>query len=146
VNFKHGHTKGHDKTTLYSIWANLKQRCSDPGATSWQYYGAKGVQVTWANFDEFLRDMQDGWKPGLSIGRRDNNGPYSKENCRWETSKEQTRNYSRNVFLEFNGKRMVAADWADFLKMNRMTLYRRLWAGWPVEEALTTPVATRCRK
>jgi hypothetical protein len=49
---------------------------------------------------------------GRSLDRKDNNGPYSKENCRWATTQEQSWNTSKTRWIEFNGQRKVLSEWA----------------------------------
>jgi hypothetical protein len=83
-----------------------------------------------------------GERPGkeYSIDRIDNEKGYSPDNCKWATRKEQHRNTRRNVWIEFNGQRKVASDWAAEYGISATTLkYRIFKAGWDVEKALTTP-------
>lgn len=78
---------------LYFAWATMIQRCTNPKAESFHYYGGRGITVdpAWLDFTTFLKDM--GPRPeGLSLDRKDPNGPYSKDNCRWATWKEQAAN------------------------------------------------------
>lgn len=89
---KHGHTKGGKWTPLYRVWSGMLQRCNDPGATSYERYGYRGIKVLWKCFQDFADDMGPTWVKGLSIDRIDNDGPYCKENCKWSTAKEQAAN------------------------------------------------------
>jgi hypothetical protein len=139
-HLKHGHWRGRKPSPLMVVWNSMKQRCNDPKAVSYKYYGAKGIRVEWESFEEFERDMRDNWKAGLTIDRINSSGNYSKDNCRWATAAEQARNTSRNVWIEFNGKRQVLEDWANEVGIKPMTIAARLKRGWSVERALTTPL------
>ena len=69
-----------------------EDRCSQPGHSSWEHYGGRGITVCdrWQEFKNFLADM--GERPeGTSLDRIDNEGNYEPGNCRWATAKEQPR-------------------------------------------------------
>lgn len=53
----------------------------------------------WLNsFENFHRDMP-GWKLGLTIERKNNNGNYCPDNCKWTTRKEQNKNRRNNHLI-----------------------------------------------
>lgn len=79
---------------LYSTWAGMKERCSNPRHISYPRYGGRGITVCdrWRDdFWAFVADMGD--RPtGRSIDRIDNDRGYEPDNCRWATAHEQRAN------------------------------------------------------
>lgn len=87
-------THGFSKTLTYRSWIQMIQRCTNPKAPNWKYYGGRGINVCdrWLSLHNFLADM--GPRPsGKSIDRfPDNDGNYEPGNCRWATQSEQMLN------------------------------------------------------
>lgn len=138
----HGASVGGKATRLYQCWASMIQRCTNPRASHYSYYGGRGITVSkeWIeSFQTFAHDM--GSMPeGSSIERINNDGQYCKENCEWATKAQQSRNRRSVTALTYNGITMCQIDWASMANINYRTLRSRLNSGWSVEQALSTPV------
>lgn len=104
------HGQGHSKA--WHIWAQMKQRCTNPGNRCYKWYGARGITICkrWLNsFENFWKDMGDP-PAGLSLDRIDNDGPYSPDNCRWATAKQQYANSRQRSTAERSAT--MKAAWA----------------------------------
>jgi hypothetical protein len=104
-------------------------------------YFDRGITVCdrWKSFEAFVEDMGDRPSKGHSIERIDNNGAYSKDNCRWATQREQCRNTRRNRYIHWHGETMILADWAARLGLNERMLRSRFQLGWPVDDLFGIP-------
>lgn len=98
ASMKHGMSK---TSRTYRTWKEMRNRCTNPKASNFKWYGGKGVFVClrWQNFETFLADM--GERPaGMTIDRIDNLRGYEPGNCRWATNFEQTRKQAKNKLTE----------------------------------------------
>lgn len=124
---------------LHRIWANMKQRCSNPKTKDYRYYGGKGVCVCedWLNFENFYYwAMSHGYRDGLTIERKDNNGNYCPENCEWIEANRQQRNTGRNRRFVMFGKVFTLSELCRIYGQPRSTIESRLKKGVPLERAL----------
>lgn len=127
---------------LYKIWANIRSRCSNPNAQSYEVYGGRGIQICdeWKDFEAFYRwAVAHGYHDDLTIDRIDNDAGYFPDNCRWITQKQQCRNKRNNHLLTFRGETLCISEWADRLGLTPGALLSRIRRGWSVDEALSTP-------
>ncbi len=133
--------------STYQCWQDMKQRCTNPRHKQYKNYGGRGIRICdrWLQaYRWFLQDM--GEKPvGYTIDRIDNNGDYSRDNCRWATRMEQRRNQRTCVYIEHDGKKMTATEWAILLGKPPVTIRSRVAAGWKVEDVLDPEYQLRGR-
>lgn len=119
---KHGESG--KKTPTYSSWANMIDRCLNKSSFGYKNWGARGILVceNWRDYRNFLKDM--GVRPeGTSLDRIDNEGNYEPLNCRWATTKIQSRNRRNNAKYVYGIGEITATDLADILNIPRNRLY-----------------------
>jgi len=79
-------------------------RCRNNKSKLYEYYGLRGIFVCdeWLNkSDSFVEwALSNGYKVGLEIDRRDNDGEYSPNNCRFVTHK--TNMYNQRLLRKSN--------------------------------------------
>lgn len=143
-NLNKTHGQSH-KTPEWVTWASMHRRCYNVNTADYAHYGARGITVDprWHGPDGFMTFFKDmGLRPSddHSIDRIDTNGPYSPENCRWATAKEQARNKTNNLILTVKGESKTLAEWAEQYYISSDTIRSRLRYGWSEEDAVTTPV------
>lgn len=126
-----------NKGLTYRTWECMRSRCNNLNRTAYKDYGGRGITICkrWDKFENFFEDM--GGKPkGLTIERIDNDKGYYKENCKWATKKEQSRNSRRNRMVAYQGKTQCIQDWAVEVSIHPETLRKRL-NKYPPEKAFT---------
>ena len=114
---------------LYFVWRDIKMRCDD---ISNKRYGGRGITICneWLNFDNFaLWALNNGYKEGLSIDRINNDGNYEPSNCRWITMKEQCRNKSTNILIEYKEQNITLIELSEITNIPYMTLRDRYYRG-----------------
>ena len=123
----------------------MLRRCLSPSSSAYYHYGARGIRVIrrWIEFTNFIKDM--GVRPeGMTLERKDNNGPYSRANCIWASRLEQAQNRRNSKKLRFRGKSMTLRQWSLFLGWSYSGLKQRIAKrGWSVQRALSTPFRAR---
>lgn len=130
---------GRSNLPEYRLFRDMCNRCHLPTRKSYKNYGARGIIVCaeWRhNFEQFLKDMGPRPSPEHTIERKDNDGPYSKDNCRWATRTEQMNNMRTNRLLTWNGETRTLAEWCKLYDKHYPRVQYRLNAGWTLEDAL----------
>lgn len=90
-----GYKHGLRYTPEYTIWLNMKQRCSNPNKWDYPYYGGRGLTVCdrWLeSVVNFVEDMGRRPSKNHQLDRIDNDKGYSLDNCRWVEKEPQMRN------------------------------------------------------
>lgn len=131
---KKSHTKhGGSSHPLYIVFRNIKSRCENPKRPDYKNYGGRGIKCEWKTLDEFIKDMYPSFKKGLQIDRTNNDGNYSKKNCRWVTAKVNASNRRRCV--SFKGE--TSTDASIRLGGCSTMVTCRVRMGWDVKKAFT---------
>ena len=142
-------THGESKTKLFRVWVSIKTRCNKPHDPSFKEYGARGITICaeWdKSFEQFKKDIGKRPSPNHSVDRKDNYGPYCKDNCKWSTPLEQAANTRVNRNIEYEGVTKCVAVWAREKGLSKGCVYHRLRTGWSVEAALEVPSQRKKKK
>jgi hypothetical protein len=135
---------GMRNTRLYGIWNSMIQRCENPdGQEAYLYHDRRiSVCVEWHRFEVFMEwALKNGYRDNLTIDRKNNNGNYDPENCRWADLITQANNKRNNRRIEFNGKIKTLAQWAREYGIDYRKLWLRLKRGWEFGRALIEDIA-----
>ena len=125
ANYRHGSHEFKE----YKVWSGMKQRCYNTNEKCYKNYGGRGIVVCdrWlSSFRNFLLDMGSRPNDTYSIERLDNDGDYSRSNCKWGTSVEQARNKRTNRKVTFNGSTMLLVEWSELFGIEITALWKRL--------------------
>ena len=141
----HGACSNKTTTRLYSIWSNMKDRCTNPKHHAYMSYGGRGIKVCneWINDFATFEDwaLSHGYNDGLTIDRIDVDGDYCPTNCRWATRKEQANNKTNNRIIVVNGESKTLSEWSAISGVSTGTIWARINIyGWNAEKAVFTPV------
>jgi hypothetical protein len=131
------------ETPTHCSWRAMWQRCTDPNASNYKFYGGRGIKICerWRKFDNFSHDM--GTRPSLlhTIERLKNDKDYEPTNCVWSTKSRQARNRRSNSLLTVHGKTQCIAAWSKESGIKESTIWSRINVyGKSPEEAVALPV------
>ena len=135
-------------SAFYKRWASMKQRVNNTNTKCYDDYGGRGIKydISWNKFLCFKDDMYETYsehvraygEQNTTLDRIDVNGDYCKDNCRWATRHDQSRNTRRNIFITINGVKKTLQDWSIDNGIFPSTAYTRIFKfGWPMEDAVT---------
>lgn len=149
---KGGYIHGGKRTKIHKIWCLMRDRCGRETHENYAHYGGRGITVCeeWKASFEAFRDwaIVNGYRDGLTIERKDVNGNYEPDNCRWATRLEQGRNKRDSRRVTAFGETKCLADWIDDPRCaaNYTLVLYRLNAGWDAEKAISAPPRPMRRK
>lgn len=122
--YKDGRTKWFsehkDEKRLYHIWIGMRRRAggnrfkNDASDRHAKIYKGLTVAEEWNDWLVFYKwALDNGWKPGLTIDRINNNEGYSPDNCRWISREENNRNRRCVEKYDWNGEMLTLAQIAS---------------------------------
>lgn len=133
-----------DLRRLHQTHRDMLTRCNNPNNKRYALYGGRGITVCKEWRESFLAFAEwaknNGYNNSLTLDRKDPNGNYCPENCRWATQKEQNNNRRNNRIVEYRGEKMTLHELSDQCGIDYRTLWCRIKAGWTVEDAAERPI------
>lgn len=97
------------KHPLYFVLMTIKDRCSNPNNSDYHRYGGRGIKLCpeWEAPAAFVAWGQaNGWKPGLTVDRKDNDGDYTPDNCCF-VSNQINCQHNSNVKINLETARQI---------------------------------------
>ena len=89
------------KHPLYDVWWNMRDRVLNPNHQFYHRYGGRGITICkeWSSdvVTFYNWAIVNGWEKGLQIDRRDNDGNYCPENCRFVLHTKNGQNRSTTI-------------------------------------------------
>lgn len=80
---------------LKLAWRNMLHRCYYAKTPRFDRYGGRGITAipAWQDFNTFAQwALHHGFYTDLTLDRRDNDGNYTPENCRWVSMSDNLKN------------------------------------------------------
>lgn len=120
----------------------MRCRCNSRNYSGYKDYGGRGIKVCkeWGAFTAFEAwALANGYTEDLTIDRKDVDGDYTPENCRWATNATQSSNKRNSCLVEINGVTKTVAEWSAETGIYITTLYRRYQRGVRGEDFIKPP-------
>lgn len=128
-------THGLYKHPLYYHYYCMKHRCVQPNDKSYAQYGGRGIKICdrWLNKDglqNFINDMYQSYldykiknpNKNISLDRKDVNGDYCYDNCRWATPIIQANNRRNTQYYIYNNKNYTVRELIQQFCNNKITI------------------------
>ena len=103
------------RSRLYGCWMGMRSRVLNEKADRFKSYGGRGIKLhpAWLTYENFRQwAVSNGYRDDLTLDRKDVNGDYTPDNCRWATKAEQANNKQCSAWIEAFGERKTTLDWA----------------------------------
>lgn len=148
---------GKCKHRLYSVWQGMKSRCYRKKDPRYKTYGGRGITICdqWLGengFENFYDwAIKNGWddskdRRSQSIDRKNNDLPYSPDNCKFSDSIEQAQHTTRSHYIEYNGEVHTISEWERITGLGTGCIEQRIMKlGWNPEKAISIPKKERRR-
>lgn len=120
----------------------MKRRSLEEKNENFKSYGGRGIGISsdWLGKFGFINfynwAMDNGYTDELTIDRKDVNGNYEPNNCRWITMDEQARNKRNTIWLTINNETKTLPEWAEISGVNKGTIWFRVQSGFTGEELI----------
>ena len=152
LSIKRKTTHGMKNTRLYRTWISMKNRCNNSLDKDYPNYGGRGIAVysEWNNSIESFREwsINSGYDDTLTIDRKDVNGNYTPDNCRWISKEDQASNTRNTIYVSVNGDKIpLRTHLRDIGRFNDYTTirYRIKRMGLTLEESLNMHIKGRTK-
>ena len=134
---KHGQSRRGSKSKAYNSWSAMLQRCFYTHGRAFRNYGGRGITVCkrWLKFENFFADMGNPPK-GMMLDRKNTNGNYCPENCRWATRTTQNQNRRNAIWITRKGETHSGVEWSRITGLSDGTIYSRVKRGAPTDKLL----------
>ena len=113
---------GMSDTRLYRVWSGMKDRCYNKNCKGYKNYGGRGITVCPEWKHDFMAFYEWAVATGYdenaprgmyTIERKENDGPYNPDNCRWATIREQEGNKQTTLRVTVDGENIRLAELAE---------------------------------
>ena len=111
---------------ISGIFYNMIDRCYNPDAKDYRWYGAKGIRVCeeWINNPNLFEQwaFENGYEDTLTIDRIHSDQNYNPENCRWISLAENVRRAGRVNWITVDDVTLTGRQWAEKLGLGILTI------------------------
>lgn len=118
---------------FYTMWQNMKDRCTNPNNDKYIHYGGRGVSFCddWSNFENFKEDLYESYLEHIkyfgekqtTLDRINVDGNYCKENCKFSTQQEQVINRRKQRWFRAispNGEIFISRNQQEFADIHNL--------------------------
>ena len=113
---------------LHVTWNGMKSRCYNKNSKEYHRYGGRGIKMCeeWRERSEsfILWALKNGFKPGLTIDRIDNDRDYEPGNCQFLTRGENSAK-SRSKMITICGVTLSQSGWSAIAYNGRPGVFSR---------------------